>query len=161
VVLDGRVIAAPNDANNIICLRAVDGDLLWKNHTSDSGPRYLMGVSNGRIVVGGKTVRAFDARTGKALWCSIGFNTSPEGIGLVSEKYAFFPTEGFLYVMDLEGGKLVNRFGILPKSEFGHVSLFGDRLLISLPRKVICYEFEPEEKPGDKGEKKKEGGEGK
>ncbi|MHC5039892.1 MAG: outer membrane protein assembly factor BamB family protein [Planctomycetota bacterium] len=154
ILADGRVFFAPADAEHVYCLRADDGSVQWKAQFPFTGPRYLLGVQDGKVVVGGKSLAAFSVKSGTPVWGSIQFSTPPGGVGVLGPRYAYFPTGGFLYVLDLKGGKLVNRFGVLPKAEFGHFTQVGDRLVISYPKSVVCYGFKSfggeEKKEGDK-----------
>jgi outer membrane protein assembly factor BamB len=114
VFADGRVYAAPADADRIFCFDAATGSTLW-----ESTPRevvQLLGVANGRLIfttgVKPRSIRALDALTGADLrqWIhpGDGADLATMGRGLFAGERVLWPTAqkgtGGLLFLDQEDG---------------------------------------------------------
>jgi outer membrane protein assembly factor BamB len=111
VCAQGRIYAAPLDADGIFCLDARTGETIW-----ESSPAYvvqLLGVSHGRLfaTLGGfpQGLRCYDAAKGTPLW------TRPDdgdratfGRGFLTDQWIFWPTRHGLKVLRQDDGEALD-----------------------------------------------------
>ncbi len=93
VYADGRVYAAPLDADRLLCLDADTGRLLWE--TARLEVVHLLGVARGKVIVTTpQGIRAVNAETGQTAWAQPddGAKLPGYGRGLLAGGWVFYPT---------------------------------------------------------------------
>lgn len=91
-IVDGKVVFAACDSNDLRCLDLHDGKLLWKVGRAD-GDLYLAGVFDEKaLIVGTKSVRAVHLNTGREVW-KIENTGLPSGQGVASDNIYYLPIQ--------------------------------------------------------------------
>lgn len=112
IVVGGRVLLTPHDADELICLDLLDGAVRW-TLPRDRRLLTVAGVVGGRvIIVGRRGVEAVDLETGRAAW-TCGFNAdgaAPSGRGVLTADRLFLPLDvPEVIEIDLVAGTIVGR----------------------------------------------------
>ena len=129
VIVDGRVLLTPAEADSLYCLNLFGGDPLW-----EAVPRqddlYLACVHGGKIVlVGCHDLRAIKLADGKPAWAgrtvALPEGSTPSGRGFYSGKLYYVPlSSAEVVAVDLDAGKIVQA----SKSREGRI-----------PGNLVCY----------------------
>ena len=129
VIVDGRVLLTPIEANALCCLNLFSGVPLW-----EAVPReddlYLACVHGGKIVlVGRHELRAIKLADGKPAWdgrtVALPEGSTPSGRGFYSGKLYYVPlSSAEVAAVDLDAGKIVQ----VSKSREGRI-----------PGNLVCY----------------------
>jgi outer membrane protein assembly factor BamB len=111
ILAGGRVLLAPADSQELLCLDLRRGDAVWRLPRKDR--LYVAGIVDGRaIVVGRRGVDAIDPATGRVLW-QRGLGTahgSTSGRGILTENRFFLPLDTpEVLEIDLTDGRTVGR----------------------------------------------------
>ena len=150
VVVAGKVIIAPPDANEIIAFHAETGRIAWRV-PKDRGPlkdakiAHIVGVSNGILVMAGAAACGIDVARGEVVWgpnlLMAGF---AYGRGLVGRKYAYVPT-----MMPGEKRAAIHRFDLLTGAaadplrfkvqRLGNMIVVDGRLIVANEDEVMCF----------------------
>jgi outer membrane protein assembly factor BamB len=134
VVEAGVVVVAPLDSPNFYGYRAADGKRLWKasrrRYAADADMRYLMGASDGHVLLGGgHEVRCLEVRSGKLTWRAPLRGRLVAGRGCIAGRTVCVPVDrNEVFLFDLKSGKRTGRFAL---SSTGNLLLAGDSLVIS------------------------------
>lgn len=104
---DGRLYLAPSDADTLFALDASTGRLLWVRDQPDQEAT-LLGISQDRLVLGGRQLTILNAANGKqqSIWPE-----SPKaglrgaGRGCLAGNEVFWPTRDRLFTFDLTTGQ--------------------------------------------------------
>jgi outer membrane protein assembly factor BamB len=127
-IVDGRVLATPQESDSLHCLNLSNGKLLWKCRRVDD--LYVACADREKVVlVGRRSLRAVQLANGKAAWdgrkAALPDSSSPSGRGFVSGQHYFLPLGNAEVVsVDLDAGKIAQT----AKSRKGDV-----------PGNLICY----------------------
>src|SRR5262249_48998784 len=133
----GRVYAAPADADRMFCLDALTGERIWES--SPTHVVQLLGVARGRLFVtlGGypQGIRCYHAARGSPLW------TKPDegdrathGRGFLADRWVFWPTRFGLKVLRQEDGEPVDS-GSGPEP-WGNLALGDGCLIVASPTEI-------------------------
>ena len=149
VYADGRVYAAPADADRLICVDAATGQTAWERQGLEAV--HLLGVSHGRLVFTTPTsVRAVDAASGTDAggWVQPGDGTPkpPLGRGLLAGNLVLWPAvtgnslapDG-LFVLDVRTGEPVLNPGMDTKVRAGNLALGNGILAVTTDQHLFLY----------------------
>jgi len=146
VFADGRVYAAPADADRIFCFDATTGTLLW-----ESTPRevvHLLGVAAKRLIftTGSKPrgIRALDAASGADLrdWIQPedgGDDLPTLGRGLLAGNLVFWPTSQGLRLLGQEDGKVLQDAYLPKNTVVGNLATGSGCLIAATDRELVGY----------------------
>jgi outer membrane protein assembly factor BamB/tetratricopeptide (TPR) repeat protein len=146
VFADGRVYAAPADAERIFCFDAATGTLIW-----ESAPRevvHLLGVAAKRLIFTTATkprgIRALDTATGADLrdWIQPedgGDDLPSLGRGLLAGNLVFWPTSHGLRLLSQEDGKVLQDAYLPKNSVMGNLATGSGCLIAATDRELIGY----------------------
>jgi outer membrane protein assembly factor BamB len=134
MIAGGRVIYAPSDGNDLLCVNMRDGKLLWK-HERKEGDVYVGGIVGEHVLVVGKaTCRALKLGDGKEAWS---LDTGlPSGLGVAVGGEFYLPVakshksgDPEIQVIDVAKGAIDSR--IPSRGEVPGNLVFHDGTLIS------------------------------
>lgn len=109
-----RLYAVAGDANELKCLAADDGRILW-SVSSKGPPRQLYGVVERgdvqALVVGGKSLEARDVSTGRLLWTLSSHEPALQGYGLgvLSGERVLWSTRDECLEIESFSGRVIDR----------------------------------------------------
>ena len=134
--VQGRVYAAPADADRILCLDARGGELVWEQ---SANVVQLLGVAQGRLfaTLGGfpRGVSAFDAGRGTVLWTRPDAGDLPTfGRGLLSDRFLFWPTRLGLRVLRQDSGEA--EYVGSGSEPWGNLALGDGWLVVTTPMEI-------------------------
>lgn len=146
VYADGRVFAAPNDADQLFCLDAVTGRRLWQVSPSEkTRPRSLLGVHGNLLIGQGDALVAFRVDSAGLEW-STGGDSDPQergyGQGLLCDRYVYYTTREELRLVEVETGEIVRRLPLgwkSPDETGGNLVLSQGILLVAQPDRLTAY----------------------
>ena len=109
LMAEGRAIITPRDAEELQCLDAVDGRLLWKLPRGDW--LYPACVVEGRVVMVGRDgLAAFQLDDGKPVDTFASISIDPAGRGVrVGSRYFLPLANGEIATVDLRSGRILAR----------------------------------------------------
>lgn len=101
VAVQGQFIVAPTDAPYLYALDAQSGHCLWwiPRPTQRGNVRYVYGVKNTTLVLGGDILEFYDLSKGGKFLGTYAPDQRGTGRGLVSDEGVYFPTEGELSIV--------------------------------------------------------------
>ncbi|MHC4780821.1 MAG: outer membrane protein assembly factor BamB family protein, partial [Planctomycetota bacterium] len=156
-----RVVVAPTDTNLLFGLDPNSGTCRWvvgdkktvkwgwsrgriprPRNSWLNAPFYLLGTCDGRVVVHGESVKAFNLRSGKPLWTSEfdANSESPAGAGAMAGDRVYVPTDKALYIIDVKTGKRLRRDAWAnPLLESGNVSVAGGFIITAAKERLNCF----------------------
>ena len=143
----GRVFVAPTDADRVLALDAVNGELIWEAEGTQT--EQFLGVSGGHLVASVaapvRGLRGYDLATGSTRapggWA---IHDDPQlagyGRGLVAGGAALWPTRsGVFFVRPGDGLPLAARLN----GPHGNLAFAGGVLLVATPTEVWGYVRDP------------------
>ncbi|MHC4930691.1 MAG: outer membrane protein assembly factor BamB family protein, partial [Planctomycetota bacterium] len=146
LVAAGKVIVAPADSAELIAFSAESGRPVWRiPRTELRGASYIVGVSEGVLVLGGDKVYGIDVATGKDLWHGPRrLGAFAYGRGLVGKRYAYIPStrpgdyRAQIHRFDLKTGKLAPalKFNV---QRLGNLLAVDDRLIVANEDELMCF----------------------
>jgi outer membrane protein assembly factor BamB len=134
VVEAGVVVVTPLDSPNFYGYRVTDGKRLWKasrrRYAADADMRYIMGASDGRVILGGgHEIRCLDVASGKLTWRAPLRGRLVAGRGCIAGQTVCVPVDrNEVFLFGLGSGKRTGRFAL---NSTGNLLLAGDNLVIS------------------------------
>ena len=155
IVEDGKVVFAPQDGEDLICLNLKDGSLQWR-YKRQPEDQYLAGVFGDKVlVVGNNTAKAFKLNSfgsggnkyidGPVWTATTGM---PSGVGVASGNFYYLPLrwsaqnpgkpEPEICIIEMETGKLAHdksRKKDLP----GNLVFFEGRLISQTTTEITAY----------------------
>ncbi len=163
-VVGGRVVLAPSDAADLLCLDLRDGSPLWKlgRHESGAvGDLYLAGVHEGKaVVVGRGGAAALDLADGKRLW---GRETAePLGRGVAASGVYYLPVRagagrGKVVGLDLGRGTVLSRAGVEGRESLGNLVFHRGVLLSQTATALTAFAPADEDSGGDAEARRSDG----
>jgi len=157
VIAGGRVLLAPYDSAELICLGLTDGQPVWRR-PRPPGTR-LVGVVDARVLtVGDTAVEAIDIATGRPLWNrELGPGVRPSGRSLLTPQSVFVPCDApaVLEIAVADGritGRSSGRGGRIPGNLVAHrgevISRSAEALDVFHQRAVLEERIETARKTG-------------
>jgi len=148
MIHDGKVIIAPPDADKLMCLSLLDGDVLWEVPRADED-RYVASVFDDKVVVvSTKSVKAYNLDDGKPAWKELATGM-PSGHGTGSNGIYYLPLEypgedakegkPEICTIDLTKGTIVSHLAWKSDDVPGNLFFFNDLLLSQSIYKVTAY----------------------
>lgn len=151
LVEDGVVVIGPMDSELYFFFDAATGKKLFQSRKSfDPAPenRYLLGGSQGRVVVSGTNkIACLDVHTGKRLW-ETGMRHVVSGRGLIAAGKVVVPAGDTIEVIDLVTGTVE---GEQPALLTGNLALAGDAIVVASDNQVQAFVNERPEKNANRG----------
>ncbi|WLD14422.1 PQQ-binding-like beta-propeller repeat protein [Planctellipticum variicoloris] len=144
VVHDGRVYAAPNDSDRILCLEAATGRTIW-NQAMPERIRSLLGVGHALthdvLITSGRSLWAFDVRTGKPVWRDHS-DERGYGEGVLCGEQVLWPTREALLIFDQATGQLRRRIELdnpdAPGTG-GNLAVAPGWIVVAEPTRLVVY----------------------
>lgn len=143
IPVGSRLIVAASDSNRLFALDRRTGKLAWdapRIPSADHAPgEEVLGVLGQALFVSGnRVVRCYDIQGGRMIW-----ETPLEGVlgrGVVTTNALFVPEQAAIVELDLETGKVKNRFEVLsPEREpVGNLFSDGEQLLVVSPGRLYA-----------------------
>ena len=139
----GSIIAVAPESGHVMCYGAETGLLRWEKKLPDT-IRHLLGTSQDKVFVSGRSLWSLDLATGRIAWRHR--TTDPAdfgyGRGLLADNFVVWPTrERILFFNQATG--YTQRVGVLPLSPItirgGNLLMTDGVLLITRPREVIGF----------------------
>uniref|UniRef100_A0A7C4QSG0 Pyrrolo-quinoline quinone repeat domain-containing protein n=1 Tax=Schlesneria paludicola TaxID=360056 RepID=A0A7C4QSG0_9PLAN len=135
IYADGRLYAAPLDAQRVFCFDASSGELRWQRAVFEP-LTHLLGVARGRLIASGNSLWAFHAQTGQIDWSVR--QVEPEdfghGRGWLAGECIYWPTRRALLVVAQQSGHVLREHPLaLP-----HRPRTGGNVVISQNALVIA-----------------------
>jgi outer membrane protein assembly factor BamB len=133
VLAEGCAVLTPPESNEIHCLDARTGKLLWKRLRGDA--LFVGGVDRGRVLlVGSDSVQALQLSDGAPAWTpdlsSLPTGALPAGQGYMSEGSYFLPlTTGIVAQIDMPTGKTVSVKSAGPVTSLGNLICYRGSIL--------------------------------
>lgn len=130
VVAEGRVVLAPYDAEEVLCLHLHDGRAAWPQPIR--GRRQIAGVIAGRaILVGADGVEAVALETGRVAWTRPHPpGVRPSGRGLLTPTRLFLPVDApGVLELAVDDGRLVGRHPVRGGSVPGNLASFRGEVI--------------------------------
>jgi outer membrane protein assembly factor BamB len=157
VIAGGRVLLAPFDSDEVICLGLTDGQPVWRQPRSP-GTRLVGAVDARVLTVGDSAVEALDIATGRPLWKrEIGAGVRPSGRALLTPQSVLVPCDApaVLEIALADGritGRSSGRGGRIPGNLVAHrgevISRSADSLDVFHQRAVLEERIETARKAG-------------
>jgi outer membrane protein assembly factor BamB len=148
VIVDGKVVYAPQDGDNLICLNLKDGSPAWEPIKRTEDDQYLAGVFGGKIlVVTKKQVIAYNLADGKRAWA---VDTGmPSGQGVASDNLYYLPLrstslnakepEPEICVIDIEKGAIESHVKSRTKDVPGNLVFFEGQMISQSTSEISAY----------------------
>lgn len=148
----GLLIVAPADSDRIFALHANSGELVWELDRAEDATQ-LLGVANGKLLLGGRRLWWIDVWTGK-LASGMAANPFPSGElsapngfgrGILTTDAVYWPTRGRdgsqIHVMSNADGKPKRQPIDLTArhTTAGNLILSETHLLIAGPRELVAF----------------------
>gem|GEM_PF-2871803 len=127
VIVRGRLIAAPQDSDDLIAFDAATGRERWRHPRM--GMRHLAGSDGSAAYVSGGRACSIDIDTGKVLWLS-DETWTPTGRPAVAGRALLIPSEDALIRLDAGNGKVLSRCRRAGPRAWGNI-VVADGLLLS------------------------------
>ncbi|MCZ6688934.1 MAG: PQQ-binding-like beta-propeller repeat protein [Planctomycetota bacterium] len=140
IVHAGRILLAPSDTNLLLCLNARTGELLWQGDKDRSG-QYLLGVTAGLVIVGGKSVLAYELDTGRRIWSYRG-EDEWTGRGIASAEHVYLPGRKKVVRLVARSGRRDREYPMHYK-EMGNLTIVPGTLLATRPDRLVAYNVGP------------------
>jgi outer membrane protein assembly factor BamB len=152
VVESGTVVIAPMDSELYFFFDAETGKKIYQSRKSfEPAPenRYLLGASQGRVVVSGTSkVVCLDVKTGKLLWTQSLLGKTVSGRGVLAGGKVVVPASDELHTFDLMAG--TNEGGV-PMILTGNLAVAGDSVVVTGDNQVSAFVNERPEKNANRG----------
>ena len=120
-----------------------NGLIRWQQRLR-GGVRHLLGVGQGRLIVGGNRLWGLDYRTGRIAWTT-GYE-DPAGYGygrgMLVQQTVWWPTRDEIFVVNQTNGTLKRRITLsgYPRYETGgNLTMAAGRLLIAQPTRLVVF----------------------
>ena len=150
-VSEGRVILTPVESDELLCVRLVDGELLWKAEREDG--LYVAGVHAGNVVVVGRnSVKAWKLNAtdlASSDWSlPLPNGAVPSGRGFQSGSTYYLPlSTAEIVAIDLATGRITARVQSRDGTVPGNLISYRGSIISQSPSAIECfYEIEPLEK---------------
>ncbi|RME83326.1 MAG: hypothetical protein D6785_06825, partial [Planctomycetota bacterium] len=94
LVWGNRICVTPLDSNYFYVLDTKTGRLVWKKSRILSyrgSLKYLVGISQGLVILSNKSAVAYDIESGKLVWKTQFIGCQPLGRGIIAGKKVYFP----------------------------------------------------------------------
>lgn len=143
LVADDRVIMAPADSSNVMCLHAQTGELLWRTPVDESIAA-LSWAAPDRIVATGISAYGLEAATGEPVWQVAPDESELRGYGrgwMCGDQFVW-PTREALLVIDPRQGTVLRDHPLLTpeqRREGGHVVVAGPITLVASTDRLTAY----------------------
>lgn len=139
-IASGRAIVTPRDSDELHCLDAADGTLLWKRPRGEG--LYVAAVHDGRIVIVGKNeVRALDLADGSDAWSQPAPIPAPGGRGFRDGDFYRLPlSTGELATIDIRTGRIRARTPVSVRQGIGNLIAAGGQVISQTPHELIGYQ---------------------
>lgn len=143
VYVDGRLYAALADGDRLVCLNAASGRFVWSRPLTEP-VRDMLGVAQDRVIVSGRSLWGFDARTGDLAWSVP--STDPDdwgfGRGTLAGDHVLWTTNQVLWFIDQRSGALLRdhplRDADAPRSG-GNITVSHGVILIAGADRLTAY----------------------
>lgn len=135
-----RVLAAPPDAAELLCLDARDGRLLWKQPREEG--LFLAGITedSSALIVTANEVRAMRLSDGKSAWPHAVSISPPSGHGVLSDGVLHLPLiSGEVVSIETRSGRLLARTGIAAKELLGNLIAADGRLVSQSASHIAAF----------------------
>jgi outer membrane protein assembly factor BamB len=134
---DGVLYVAPLDSNLLMAIHAESGLLLWQREWPDL-IQYVLGVSDGTLIVQGRSLWGVNLATGDPAWPHrrVGHD-DPEGSsfgrGVLVGQDVCWPNREELVVVSANSGRIKQRLELKESLGMsgGHLAVFGKSLVLS------------------------------
>lgn len=109
IIAEGHVVVSPRDANEVYCLKLLDGSVVWKKPRGEA--LYIGGVYDGKVVLVGRTqVQALRLANGESAWREPTQIAFPSGRGFRSGMIYHLPlSTAEVASINLQSGRIVSR----------------------------------------------------
>ena len=111
IISQGRVVYAPAEFQNLVCLDLSTGELSWQR-TKGERDLYVAGVASGCVVVvGARSIEGIDLEQGTTRWTLAipGDAAPPSGRSVLTKERLYLPLRGeSLWEIDIASGRLVH-----------------------------------------------------
>jgi outer membrane protein assembly factor BamB len=139
----GSIFVAPADANDLYAFEASTGAVRWVRPQPEPLSQWV-GVADGQLILGGKSLWSFDTSTGRTRWRFL--QTEPEwsgyGHGVFSGDSILWPTREALFEIELATGQPTRihewRLGGEDRRG-GHLAIERGRLVVSQSDRLCVY----------------------
>lgn len=128
IIAQGRIVYTPPEAQTLVCLDQYSGKELWTKPRGHA--HYLSGVFEKHVVVAGRdALTAYRLESGEQAWTLKIPN--PAGRGVTVAERLYLPlTGGEVWSIDLETGKVVNRWNLPAHAgSLGNLAMYRGMLL--------------------------------
>jgi len=143
VSADGRLYVAPLDSEHVLCLNAATGETIWRARANERLTS-VIGVAQGRFIVAGNSLWAFDTNTGERAWSVQ--QAEPDdfgyGRGWLAGNVVYWTSRQALFVFDQRTGQPLRDKplgGIEQPRTGGNVVVAGGMLLIAAGNRLSAY----------------------
>ena len=150
-VAEGRVILTPMEADELFCVRLVDGELLWKLDRQDG--LYVAGIHDGNVIVVGRgSVKAWKLAAtdlASSAWTlELPGGAVPSGRGFQSGGTYYLPlSTAEIVAINLTTGKITGRVQSRDGTVPGNLVSYRGSIISQSPAAIECfYEIGPLEK---------------
>ncbi|MCK6461726.1 MAG: PQQ-like beta-propeller repeat protein, partial [Planctomycetes bacterium] len=144
VVADGKVLAAPADASEVLALDTGTGRVAWSiPKRALPTASYVLGVKDGLLYLGGDKVFAIDIRKGEIAWQSP-LRAFRYGRGFVGERYLHVPTHhqnslrSEIERFDLKTGAPAEPL-VFEVEKLGNLLSFDGKLVAANGTEIMCF----------------------
>ncbi|MGD2111367.1 MAG: PQQ-binding-like beta-propeller repeat protein, partial [Phycisphaerae bacterium] len=137
---DGRIVALPTDADDVLVLSASDGDLLQSIPVETFGHcQTLLGVDGDVLCGVGREAACYDLAAGKLRWSSpLPEGTELYGRGVWTHDRLLVPTREWISTYDVNDGRR-NDAAWESGGEGGNLVALRDQILVAGPDRVSAY----------------------
>ncbi|HVV99739.1 MAG TPA: PQQ-binding-like beta-propeller repeat protein [Planctomycetaceae bacterium] len=139
---EGKVYAAPGDANRILAIDAENGVLQWEREL-DRQVKWLLGVGQNNLIASGDRLWFLDSDTGRVVHIEGG--RDPEafgyGRGLLVENLVYWPLHDEILVLDQRTGRRVQPPISLSGKHAtgGNLAIVDGLLLVAESSRLVAY----------------------
>ncbi len=134
---DGVLYVAPLDSDLLMAIHSESGLLLWQREWPDP-IQYVLGVSEGTLIVQGRSLWGVTLATGDPAWPHrrVGYD-DPEGssfgCGVLINHDVWWPNREELFVVSANAGRIKRRLELKESLGLtgGHLAAFGRSLVLS------------------------------
>ena len=132
----GLVYVAPQDADQLLAIDAVDGSQVWS--ASREGGRYVVGVDGDRIFLLGQRVHGLDAWSGRRVW-SVELASLLSGRAALCQGRLLVPTQDALVTVNAADGSIAVSHVWQTGEQPGNVTTAADRVYVAGQGEVAAF----------------------